>query len=165
MEEKIIIQKRPPKSPAAAGILAGLFPFGIGAMYNGQFLKGIIYLFIFAGLVTLQGHGNGQPFFGLVLAGFYFYQIIEAVQSASAINRRALTGKEDESVKIEDQILQPAKSGSIFWGIVLIGLGVLFLLANFDIIDYDVLFDFWPVAVIGLGLKLVIDYTRARKEK
>ena len=43
MEEKIIIQKRPPKSPAAAGILSGLFPFGIGAMYNGQFLKGIIY--------------------------------------------------------------------------------------------------------------------------
>jgi len=119
MEEKIIIQKRPPKSPAAAGILAGLFPFGIGAMYNGQFLKGIIYLFIFAGLATMQGHGNGQPFFGLVLAGFYFYQIIEAVQSANAINRRALTGKEDESVKIEDQILEPANrvpfSGALSW--------------------------------------------------
>jgi len=165
MEEKIIIQKRPPKSPAAAGILSGLFPFGIGAMYNGQFLKGIIYLFIFAGLVTMQGHGKGQPFFGLVLAGFYFYQIIEAIQSANAINRRALTGKEDESAKIEDQILEPAKSGSIFWGIVLVGLGALLLLANFDVVDYDVLFDFWPVAVIGLGLKLVIDYARAKKEK
>ena len=99
MEEKIIIQKRPPKSPAAAGILAGLFPFGIGAMYNGLYLKGIIYLFIFAGLVTMQGHGKGQPFFGLVLAGFYFYQIIESVQTAGAINRRALTGKEDETVE------------------------------------------------------------------
>jgi TM2 domain-containing membrane protein YozV len=165
MEEKIIIQKRPPKSPVAAGILSGLFPFGVGAMYNGQFLKGIIYLVIFAGLVTLQGHGKGQPFFGLVLAGFYFYQIIEAVQSANAINRRALTGKEDESAKIEDQILEPAKSGSIFWGIVLVGLGALFLLANFRVIDYDVLLDFWPVAVIGLGVKLVIDYARAKKGK
>jgi hypothetical protein len=48
---------------------------------------------------------------------------------------------------------------------VLIGLGALLLLANFDVVRYHVLYDFWPVAVIGLGLKLVIDYSRAKKEK
>jgi hypothetical protein len=166
MEEKIIIQKRPPKSPAAAGILAGLFPFGIGPMYNGLYLKGLIYLFIFAGLVTAQRYGHGQPFFGLILAGFYFYQIIDSVQTAGAINRRALTGKEDETVGIESQILEPAKSGSIFWGVVLIALGGLLLMANFDVISYERLFDFWPLAVIGLGLKMVVDYyIRSKKDK
>ena len=164
MEEKIVIQKRPPKSPAVAGILAGFFPIGIGAMYNGLYVKGLVYLFIFAGLVTVQGHGHGQPFFGLILAGFYFYQIIESVQTASAINRRALTGREDETAAIEDQLLEPAKAGSVFWGVVLMGLGALLLLANFDVIDYGTLFDFWPLAVIGLGVKLVFDhFARAKK--
>ncbi len=164
MEEKIVV-KRPPKSPAAAGILAGLFPFGIGAMYNGLYFKGLIYLFIFAGLVTAQGHGRMQPFFGILLAGFYFYQIIESIQTAGVINRRALTGKEDETVKIEDQILEPAKSGSIFWGIALIGLGILFLMANFELFSYDRLWDFWPLAVIGLGLKMIFEYyVRSKKE-
>ena len=164
MEEKIIIQRKPPKSPAVAGILAGLFPFGIGAMYNGLYVKGLVYLFIFAGLVTAQGHGHGQPFFALILAGFYFYQIIESVQTASAINRRALTGREDETAAIEDQILEPAKAGSVFWGVVLVGLGALLLLANFRVIDYDTLFDFWPLAVIGFGVKLVFDhFARAKK--
>ena len=165
MEEKIIIQKKPPKSPAAAGILSAFFPFGIGAMYNGLYVKGLVYLFIFAGLVSILAHGNGAPFFALMLAGFYFYQIIESVQTAAAINRKALTGKEDEVVTVEDQILEPAKSGSVFWGVVLIGLGVLFLLANFDVIDYGSLFDFWPVAVIGLGIKIVFDsMSRSRKQ-
>lgn len=164
MEEKIVIQRKPPKSPAAAGILAGFFPFGIGAMYNGLYVKGLVYLFIFAGLVTVQSHGHGQPFFGLIMAGFYLYQIIESVQTAGAINRRALTGKEDETAAIEDQVLAPAKAGSVFWGAVLVGLGAILLLANFRVIDYDTLFDFWPLAVIGFGLKLVFDhFARAKK--
>lgn len=164
MEEKIVIQKRPPKSPVAAGILSGFFPFGIGAMYNGLYMKGLVYLFIFAGLVTAQVHSKAQPFFGILMAGFYFYQIVEAIQTASAINRRALTGQEDEVVPVEDQILEPAKAGSIFWGAVLVVLGGLLLLANFDVIDFDTLFDFWPLAVIGLGVKLVYDhFARAKK--
>lgn len=164
MEEKIVIQKKPPKSPTAAGILAGLFPFGIGAMYNGLYVKGLVYLFIFAGLVTVQGHGKGQPFFGLILAGFYFYQMIESIQTASAINRRAVPGREEEIVPVETQILEPAKAGSVFWGAALVLLGALLLLANFGVIDYDVLFDFWPLVVIGLGIKLVFDhFARAKK--
>jgi len=165
MEEKIIIQKKPPKSPGFAGFLSAIFPFGIGAMYNGLYVKGLVYLIMFAALVSFQRFGRAQPFMALMLAGFYFYQVIESVQTAAAINRKALTGKEDEAVTVEDQILEPAKSGSVFWGAVLIGLGVLFLLANFDVIDYGSLFDFWPVAVIGLGIKIVFDsISRSRKQ-
>ena len=163
MTDQIIIQKRPPKSPAAAGILSGIFP-GAGQLYNGEPTKALLFFIIFAGTISLMPHGP-HPFLPLVFAGFYFYQIIEAVQSAGAINRRALTGQEDETAKIEDQILEPAKAGSVFWGIILIGLGALLLLANFDVVNYDVLFDLWPVALIGLGLKFVIDYARAKKEK
>jgi hypothetical protein len=57
MEEKVVIQQRPPKSPAAAGILSIIFP-GTGALYNGQIAKGIFYMILFAGLITIQAHSG-----------------------------------------------------------------------------------------------------------
>jgi hypothetical protein len=50
-------------------------------MYNGQFAKGIVHLIIFAILVSLS-HENG--IFGLFVAGWMFYQVFEAYQTARA---------------------------------------------------------------------------------
>jgi hypothetical protein len=164
MSEKIIIQKRPPKSPAAAGILSGFFP-GTGALYNGQYLKGILFIIIFAGLITMQPH-TGQPFPALLLAGFYFFQIIEAVQTAKSINRQALLeGEAEKEPSVEKELLKIGPSGSVFWGIALIVLGGIFLLGNFDIINYDRIWDFWPVVVIVIGLKLIVDYFAKKNGK
>jgi hypothetical protein len=164
MSEKIIIQKRPPKSPAIAGILSGIFP-GTGALYNSQYLKGILFIIIFAGLITMQSH-TGQPFPGLLLAGFYFFQIIEAVQTAKSINRQALLeGEAEKEPSVEKELLKIGPSGSVFWGIGLIVLGGIFLLGNFDIINYDRIWDFWPVVVIVVGLKLIVDYFAKKNGK
>jgi Domain of unknown function (DUF5668)/Family of unknown function (DUF5683) len=155
MTDRIVIQKRPPKSGAAAGILSAIFP-GIGQIYNGQYVKGVLFLAIFTGLVTMQPHA-GQPFQALMLAGFYIFQIIEAVQSSKEINRLAL-GENGAPAPLPPAPAAPAKSGSAFWGIVLMALGGIFLLGNFEIIDYDRIFDFWPVIVIVIGLKMIADY-------
>ena len=161
MTDRIVIQKRPPKSGAAAGILSAIFP-GIGQIYNGQYVKGILFLAIFTGLITMQPHA-GQPFQALMLAGFYIFQIIEAVQSAKEINRLALgenggLAAAGAATPLPPSPAAPAKSGSVFWGIVLMALGGIFLLGNFEIIDYDRIFDFWPVIVIVIGLKMIADY-------
>ncbi len=66
-------------NPALAGLL-GIIP-GVGAMYNGQFAKGIVHLVIFAVLVSLS-HENG--IFGLFIAGWVIYQIFEAYHTARA---------------------------------------------------------------------------------
>lgn len=162
MEERIIIQQKPPKSPALAAILSIIFP-GTGALYNGQFSRGILYMVIFAGLITLQGHGSGQPFLGLILAGFYIFQVIDAISQARLINDRAAGLKPEAAPPAAADVAAPA--GSIFWGIVLVVLGFVLLLANFDVIRYDTIFDFWPVAVIGVGLKLVFEaVARGRKD-
>jgi len=155
MEEKVVV-KRPPKSPFLAGLLAFFVP-GTGAFYNSQMLKGFVYVIITAGLITLQTTGEGQPFLGIILGGFYIYQIIESVQIANAINRKALKIKEEEVIDI-DEFPQLVKAGSVFWGIILLALGVILLLANFEVISYDTLFDFWPVVVIVIGLKFIVDY-------
>jgi TM2 domain-containing membrane protein YozV len=155
MEERIIIQQKPPKSPVLAAILSVIFP-GTGALYNGQIGKGILYIILFAGLITMQDHG-GQPFVALLLAGFYIFQVIESINTAKAINQAALSGKPEAApATLIPEIANP--QGSIFWGAVLVVLGGVLLLANFDVLSYETIFDFWPLAVIGLGLKLVADY-------
>ncbi len=154
MEEKGVV-KEPIKSPTLAGILSALFPFGIGAFYNGEVIKGFIYLFIFAGLVSMQQHGSAQPFVALILAGFYFFQIIDSVQVARRINRQALQG---EGAKEEEDVTAVVKSGSVFWGALLILIGGILLLGNFEVVSYDKIFDFWPAVVIIIGLKLIVDY-------
>lgn len=160
MDEKVIIQQKPPKSPAAAAILSAIFP-GTGALYNGQIAKGIFYMILFAGLISIQDGGGGQPFKALLLAGFYIFQIIDSIQMAKAINLNAAGQK---PVEAGDQGLpEIVPSGSVFWGAVLIVLGGLLILANFDIIRYETLFDFWPVAVIAIGLKLVVDSVARKK--
>jgi len=161
MEEKVIV-KSPPKSPALAGILAFFFP-GTGALYNRQVLKGIIFIVILAGLITMQPRGEAQPFIAIILGGFYFFQIIDAIQTASRINRKFLLGEEVEEETVEE-FPEIMKTGSIFWGIVLMAIGGILLLANFDVIDYDTVFDFWPVVIVVIGGKLIFDYFMKGKE-
>jgi hypothetical protein len=163
MEEKIVVPQRPLKSPGLAGILSVIFPFGAGALYNGQYTKALFHLIIFAGLVHAQRYGGGQPFMGLFLAGFLFYQFFDNIQSAKAINAAAAGEKPIEGVG--QDLPEIIHAGSIFWGVFLIVLGVVLILANFEIILYKTLADFWPVAVIAIGLKLVVDSMAKSKDK
>ena len=162
MEEKVIVQEklvlpRPRKSPILAFLLSFFFPFGAGPFYNGEVVKGFIYLVIFAGLCTMQQHSEAQPFAGIVLGAFYIFQIIDSVNVANRINRRALVGGDVEE---EEAVLTPEAitTGSIFWGVLLIALGGILLLGNFEVISYKTILDFWPVVVIVIGGKLIFDY-------
>jgi TM2 domain-containing membrane protein YozV len=66
-------------NPGLAALL-GAIP-GVGAMYNGQYAKGIVHLIVFAVLTSLS-HDSG--IFGLFVAGWIFYMIIEAHHTARA---------------------------------------------------------------------------------
>jgi TM2 domain-containing membrane protein YozV len=67
-------------NPAAAAVL-GLIP-GVGAMYNGQFFKGLIHVVIFAVLVSLA-HVSG--IFGIFIPAWILYQSFEAFHTAKAL--------------------------------------------------------------------------------
>jgi TM2 domain-containing membrane protein YozV len=66
-------------NPAAAAML-GLIP-GVGAMYNGQFIKGLVHVVIFAVLVS-AAHVYG--IFGIFIAAWIVYQSFEAYHTARA---------------------------------------------------------------------------------
>lgn len=163
MEEKVVLQK-PPKSPALAGILSFFFP-GTGALYNGQPLKFLVVILGVAIMVTMLAHEEGSaPFLGILLGGLYVYQFIDAISTASAINRKALQGEEVGEVKVEE-LPEFVRTGSVFWGIILMILGVVLLMANFEfLVTYSRIWSLWPLIVIIIGVKLVVDYMAKNKE-
>ena len=66
-------------NPALAFAL-GFIP-GVGAMYNGQFIKALIHVLVF---VVLIGITNEHPLFGIFIAAWVFYQVFDAHQTAKA---------------------------------------------------------------------------------
>jgi hypothetical protein len=64
-------------------VLAGLLGFipGVGAMYNGQFVKALAHVLIFAVFVSLS---DKSVVFGLLVAAWIFYQVFDAAQTAKA---------------------------------------------------------------------------------
>jgi hypothetical protein len=143
-------------NPAVAGILAGFFPIGVGAVYTGQYAKGLSHLVIM--VLLILGLGSDLPWYVITMLGiatgfFYVYQIIDAVRSAKAIQMGepapdpfglAATfgaGEKFEGTKV------PAGA------VVLIGLGVLFLLLTAGLFEFG-LDRFWPLILIFLGVWL-----------
>jgi hypothetical protein len=162
-------------NPALAGILSGFFPFGVGAVYNGQYSKGLAQLVIMTLLIwgeTAVDAGGLNAVLGLGIAFFYVYQIIDAVKSAHAI--RAGQPAPDPfglagmfgGWESKSQAGTSAGVGAVAGvqgsagvstqpriptaAVILIALGCLFLLRTAGIFDYDEDL-IWPVVLIGLG--------------
>jgi len=143
-------------NPAVAGILAGFFPIGVGAVYTGQYAKGLAHLVIM--VLLILGVGSGLPWYVVTMLGigmgfFYVYQIIDSVRSAKAIQ----TG---EPVPDPFGLAQTFGAGERFEGTkvpagaaILIGLGVLFLLHTAGLFEFG-LDRFWPLILIALGVWL-----------
>ena len=75
-------------NPALAGILAGFFPFGVGAVYCGQYAKGLAHLVTFTLLVwgeSVIDNAGVNTILGLGIAFFYVWQIIDSVRTESII--------------------------------------------------------------------------------
>ncbi len=66
-------------NPGTATVL-GFIP-GVGAMYNGQFVKALVHVLVF---VILIGITDNHPIFGLFIAAWVFYQVFDAHQTAKA---------------------------------------------------------------------------------
>ena len=64
------------------GLALGLgFIPGVGAMYNGQFIKALIHVLVFVVLIAIT---NEHPLFGIFIAAWVFYQAFDAYQTARA---------------------------------------------------------------------------------
>jgi TM2 domain-containing membrane protein YozV len=148
-------------NPALAGVLAGFFPFGVGAVYTGQYAKGLAHLVIFT--LCILGASSGSEtmgtIFGLGIAAFYVYQIIDSVRTARAIQ---LGQPPPDPFGLGTTFSSGASSGDRIdvskvptGALVLIGLGVVFLLHTLDIWDFSAR-RVWPLVLIAIGGFLLV---------
>jgi Domain of unknown function (DUF5668)/B-box zinc finger len=144
-------------NPAVAGILSGFFPIGVGAVYTGQYAKGLAHLAIavlmIMGVSSDEVPWQAKTILGISMGFFYIYQIIDAIRSAKAVQ----TG---EPVPDPFGLAQAFGAGDRFEGTkvpagaaVLIGLGVIFLLHTVGLFSFSI-DRFWPLILVFLGVWL-----------
>jgi hypothetical protein len=130
-------------SPGVAFFL-GLFP-GLGAVYNGEYNKALIHIVVFIALVVGASSDPGdaaEPALGLLIAGFVLYMAFDAMRVAKA--------------RIQGEVIvDPLESWSKnrpVGPIILIVLGILFLLNNFNWFPFWRIGRLWPLVLIGVGI-------------
>lgn len=138
----------PDVSPGIAFVL-GFIP-GVGAIYNGQYAKGLVHVIIIGLMISILSDDAArglEPLMALLLAGFWMYMPFEAMHTAKK-RHMGLTVDEFSS-------LIPVRGGQSRFpvaAVVLIALGVVFLLNNLDLLHFGrLLHDYWPVLLIALG--------------
>lgn len=135
-------------SNPTVAFLLGFVP-GLGAVYNGEYIKAVVHVAIFVILFSAGVNGDLSPgseaTLWICISAFWLYMAIDAHRSAKlrlagnvAADPFASWGK--------DKPVGP---------IILIGLGIIILLEKFGIFSIRRLFDFWPVLLIGAGLLML----------
>lgn len=144
------------KNPSLAAFLA-IFP-GMGAIYNGNIIKGITYMLIFTILIVLTDNAQDPDavVFGLMIAGFFIFQIIDSYNEATKINQNVLNEQNPSCYK-EDI--------SLFSAIIVLVIGIVFQLANFDLITFRQVTRLWPLVLIIFGIKIVYNYFKREENK
>ena len=130
-------------NPGAAFVLGFLFP-GLGAVYNGQYNKALIHIVVFAAFIlglSSDMDGGMKAVFGILLAGFIFYMAFDAMRTAQSKQRGETPADPLESWS-KNRPVGP---------IILIVLGAIFLLNNFDWFPFYRLVRFWPLILIAVG--------------
>ena len=150
----------PHASPALALIL-GFIP-GVGAIYNGQYAKGLIHAVVFGLLVSIMSSGRlggSEPLLGIMLAAWVFYQAFEAYHTARK-RRYGLVVDEFSS------LFEPGSGGSKFpvGAVFLILIGFVFLLDTTDIVSFDDVARYWPVLLIGAGGYMLFNRLKPREQ-
>jgi len=141
----------PDVSPGLAFGL-GLIP-GVGAIYNGQYAKGLVHVVIVGLMISILDSGkmhHMEPLFGMLLAAFWAYMAFEAYHTA----------KKRQSGELVDEFssLFPLRGHAAKFPIapiLLIGFGTLFLLGNLELLDIVRLLNYWPVLLIALGVYML----------
>lgn len=137
-------------SPFFATILSMILP-GLGAAYNGQTVKALVYFAVFVGLFQMAVLTGGAPLFVFGFIGMWFFSALDAWRTAQMI-RSGLTPDVAEDIFVKRFAGNPK-----LWGIVLTVLGGAFILQSFLPIR-DIMRGLVPALLIGLGIYILRDY-------
>lgn len=143
------------KHPLFAGFLSG-FP-GLGNVYNGLYLRGLIQFLIVAGLMGLVDHVD-TPFFVMTMIFFWAFSVLDAYRQAVLINYGYA-----QDLGLTDRPGRPrAGQGGLIAGIILTLLGIVATVEQYIDIDLQWLYELWPILLVGVGIWLIVASVRER---
>lgn len=138
-------------SPVIATFLSMVCP-GLGAAYNGQTTKAIVYFAVFVGLFQMAVLTSGVgPLFVFGFMGMWAFSALDAWRTAQAIR----SGVTPDAA--EDILVKRFSGNPKLWGIILAVLGVAFLFQRIFNIGFF-LRAIMPVLLIGLGAYILRGY-------
>jgi len=149
------------KQPLLACFLS-LMP-GLGQIYVGYYKRGFVNAIVVCTLITLLASDavrGAEPLFGVFLAFFWMYNIIDAGRRAALYNL-ALDGV--AGITLPEDVGTIGVRGSIGGGLLLILLGAVAL--SHTLWGYSLAWvrDYWPLLPIGLGVYLLVKGVMDRK--
>jgi len=126
---------------------------GVGAIYNGQYAKGLIHAVIWGVLMSIANSPSThdvEPIFVMLVMAWWAYMVFEAYRTAQKLQR-------GEPVDEYSSVL-PLRGGPGHFpvaAVALIVLGVLLLLHTLELVDFERIVKFWPVLLIAAGIYML----------
>jgi hypothetical protein len=126
---------------------------GVGAIYNGQYAKGLIHAVIWGVLMSIASSdaiNEVKPVFVILVMAWWAYMVFEAYRTAQKLQR-------GEPVDEYSSVLQLRGGPGRFpiAAVALIVLGVLLLLHTLDLVDFDRIVRFWPALLVVAGVYML----------
>jgi len=148
-----------PYSPPGVCLGLGLVP-GVGAICNGEYLKGFLHVLIFGSLVSLAGSqevGGFGPMFVILAIVFYLYMPLEAYHTSK---KRTLALRGIIVVTPFERI----RFSDLWVGSLAVLFGLVFLINQFVPGTIPFLLRGWPLALIGIGAYNLTRYFRSQQQ-
>jgi TM2 domain-containing membrane protein YozV len=125
---------------------------GVGAIYNGQYAKGLIHAVIWGVLISILDSGavhDMEPIFVILLMAWMAYMVFEAYRTAQKLQRGEPVDEYSSLFKLGGPGRFPIA------GVALIVLGVLLLLHTLDLVNFERIVPYWPVLLIAAGVYML----------
>ena len=135
------------KNPLLAAFLS-LFP-GVGHIYNGLYLRGVLFFLAAVSLIQITSRGN--DLMGFAVAFVWLFNVLDAYRQATLINYGLA-----QDLGLLDRPRRPGPfHEGIAAGILFFVIGLVALIDRFFAIDLELVIGFWPVVLMALGAWLV----------
>ncbi|MGB6484043.1 MAG: B-box zinc finger protein [Candidatus Acidiferrales bacterium] len=157
----VVVEPQGPNPGTACAL--GFIP-GLGAVYNGEYIKGLIHVIIFGGIIAILSSDatpdGMKALLGVFLGVFCCYMPIEAYRTARA-KRLGLpvTGFFGETAAPSATTGEPGGAPvrrNYTGAIIFIALGVIFLLGTTGVLDSRWIGNLWPLVLIAIGVGLIL---------
>jgi hypothetical protein len=144
----------PLRSDISPGFAFGLgFIPGVGAIYNGQYAKGLVHVAVIGVLISIMNADipdRFEPLMALLLVAFWAYMPFEAYHTARSRQMGHPVDEVSSLVPVHASQFPVAPA-------ILIVLGMVLLLDNLGIFELRRMLRFWPVLLIAAGMYMLLN--------